>query len=85
MPAVTRDDVLKTLERVVDPATGKSVTASGMVEGLVVKDGNVGFALEVDPARGQGAEPLRKRCEEAVSALPGVLSVTAILDRKSVV
>jgi len=55
MPAVTRDDVLKALERVVDPASGQSVTASGMVEGLVVKDGNVGFALEVDPARGRDA------------------------------
>ena len=50
-----------------------------MIEGLVVKDGNVGFAIEVDPARGREAEPLRKRCEEAVAALPGVLSVTAVL------
>jgi ATP-binding protein involved in chromosome partitioning len=53
--------------------------ASDMIEGLVVKDGNVGFALEVDPARGREAEPLRKRCEDVVAALPGVLSVTAIL------
>ena len=66
MPAATRDDVLKALERVIDPVSGHSVVASGMIEGLVVKDGNVGFALEVDPARGREAEPLRKRCEEAV-------------------
>ncbi len=79
MPAATREDVLKALEGVIDPVSGHSVVASGMIEGLVVKDGNVGFALEVDPARGREAEPLRKRCEEAVSALPGVLSVTAIL------
>jgi ATP-binding protein involved in chromosome partitioning len=79
MAAATREDVLKALERIVDPASGKSIAASGMVEGLVVKDGHVGFALEVDPARGREAEPLRKRCEGAVAALPGVLSVTAIL------
>jgi ATP-binding protein involved in chromosome partitioning len=79
MPAATRDDVLKALDRIIDPASGVSVVASGVVEGLVVKDGNVGFALEVDPARAREAEPLRKRCEEAVSAIPGVLSVTAIL------
>src|ERR1700744_3190332 len=79
MAAATREDVLKALERIVDPASGKSVAASGMVEGLVVKDGHVGFALEVDPARGREAEPLRKRCEDAVAALPGVLSVTAVL------
>ena len=76
---VTREAVLGALERIVDPATGKSVAASGMVEGLVVKNGNVGFALEVAPERGRNAEPLRKRCEEAVAALPGVLSVTAVL------
>jgi ATP-binding protein involved in chromosome partitioning len=79
MPTVTRDDVQKALEGVIDPATGRSVTASDMIEGLVVRDGNVGFALEVDPARGREAEPLRKRCEDVVGGLPGVLSVTAIL------
>src|SRR5499427_6133678 len=79
MPAVTREQVQRALEGVVDPASGENVVASGMIEGLVVKDGNVGFALEVDPARGREAEPLRRRCEEVVTALPGVLSVTAIL------
>ncbi len=79
MAAATREDVLKALERVVDPASGRSVAASGMIEGLVVKGGHVGFALEVDPARGREAEPLRKQCEDVVAALPGVLSVTAVL------
>jgi len=77
--AATRDDVLKALERVVDPASGQSVVASGMIEGLVVKGGHVGFALQVDPARGRDAEPLRKQSEDAVTKLPGVLSVTAVL------
>src|ERR1700749_360122 len=79
MAAATREDVLKALETIVDPVSGKNVVASGMIEGLVVKDGHVGFALQVDPTRGRDAEPLRKRCEEAVNALPGVLSVTAVL------
>jgi ATP-binding protein involved in chromosome partitioning len=75
----TREDILKALERVVDPATGKSVVASAMIEGLVVKEGHVGFALEVEPSRGRDAEPLRKAAEDAVHSLPGVLSVTAVL------
>jgi ATP-binding protein involved in chromosome partitioning len=79
MAQATRDDVLKRLETVIDPASGKSVAAAGMISGLVVKDGHVGFALEVDAARGREAEPLRLKSEEAVRALPGVLSVTAIL------
>jgi ATP-binding protein involved in chromosome partitioning len=76
---VTREDVLQALARVADPASGRDVVASGLIEGLVVKNGNVGFALEVAPSRGRDAEPLRKACEDAVAALPGVLSVTAVL------
>jgi ATP-binding protein involved in chromosome partitioning len=44
-----------------------------------VREGHVGFAVEVDPGRGRDAEPLRAACEAAVSRLPGVLSVTAVL------
>jgi len=50
-----------------------------MIEGLAVRGGHVSFAVEVPPERGPTAEPLRKACESAVSALPGILSVTAVL------
>jgi ATP-binding protein involved in chromosome partitioning len=50
-----------------------------MISGLVVRDGHVGFSIEVDPRRGATLEPLRKAAEKAVEALPGVLSVTAVL------
>ena len=79
MTAVTKDQILDALARVIDPETGKSVTAGNAIQGLTLRDGNVGFAIEVPPARGPRAEPLRKACEQAVSALPGVFSVTAVL------
>jgi ATP-binding protein involved in chromosome partitioning len=79
MAQATRDDVLKALSRVTDPDSGKNVVEAGLVQGLVLRDGHVGFALEVPAARGRSSEPLRKACEDAVSALPGVLSVTAVL------
>jgi ATP-binding protein involved in chromosome partitioning len=50
-----------------------------MVSGVVVREGHVGFALEVEPQRGPRLEPLRQAAEKAVEALPGVLSVTAVL------
>jgi len=81
--AATRDDVLRALDGVIDPVSGRSVVHQDMIEGLVVKDGHVGFALEVAPERGASAEPLRKACEDAVHALPGVLSVTAVLTAHS--
>ena len=79
MPQATRNDVLKALDGVIDPQSGRSVVQQDMVQGLVLKDGHVGFALEVAPSRGDQAEPLRLACEKAVHALPGVLSVTAVL------
>jgi ATP-binding protein involved in chromosome partitioning len=79
MPQATRNDVLKALDDVIDPQSGRSVVQQDMIQGLVLKDGHIGFALEVAPSRGGEAEPLRKECEKAVHALPGVLSVTAVL------
>jgi ATP-binding protein involved in chromosome partitioning len=79
MAHATRDEVLRALDQVIDPVSGRSVVQEDIVQGLVVRDGNVGFAVEVDPARGRGAEPLRQACEDAVAKLPGVHSVTAVL------
>ena len=81
--AASRDDVLRALDEVIDPVSGRTVVHQDMVQGLVVKDGHVGFALEVDAKRGPTAEPLRKACEDAVWRLPGVLSVTAVLTAQS--
>ena len=77
--AVTREQVLEALAHVIDPDSGRSVVESRAVQGLVVRDGHVGFVLEVAPERGRKAEPLRKAAEDAVNVLPGVLSVSAVL------
>ena len=61
------------------PRRGKSVVASGMVGGIAVRGGHVAVTLEVDPARGAALEPLRQACEQAVRAMPGVLSATAVM------
>ncbi len=79
MTRVTRDDVAAALATVTDSESGRDVMSADLVQGLVVREGHVGFSLEVDPAKGAEKEPLRKACEEAVKALPGVLSVTAVL------
>src|SRR5437763_13122184 len=76
---VTEKDILAALAAVRDPDKGADIVALGMVSGVVVRDGNVGFAIEVEPERGPRLEPLRKAAEAAIEALPGVLSVTAVL------
>lgn len=79
MSQVTEDRILKALSSVIEPEKQRDIVSLNMISGLVIKDGNVGFAVEVDPRRGAAMEPLRKAAESAVQALDGVLSVTAVL------
>ncbi len=83
MSGPVKDEVLAALSGITDPARGTDIVSAGMVSGLVVKNGAVGFALEVDPARGAALEPLRKAAEDAVKGLDGVTSVTAVLTAHS--
>ncbi|MEC9434385.1 MAG: Mrp/NBP35 family ATP-binding protein [Pseudomonadota bacterium] len=79
--SVTREDILKALSRVVDPATGRDLVAADMVRapGFDAETGLARFILEVDPARGKALEPLLKAAEAAVGALPGVARVSGVL------
>ncbi len=72
-------EIMAALKGVQDPDRDGDIVSLGMVSGLVNHDGNVGFTIEVDAARGPALEPLRKAAEKAVEAVPGVLSVTAVL------
>jgi len=76
---VTENMILDALRAVRDPERDGDIVSLGMVTGVVIRDGNVGFAIEVEPERGARLEPLRKAAERAVEALPDVMSVTAVL------
>jgi ATP-binding protein involved in chromosome partitioning len=76
--AVTETQILDALRKIAAPGGG-DVVGRGMVTGLVVKDGNVGFSIEVDPKEGPKLEPLRQAAERAVDAIPGVVSATVVL------
>ena len=76
---VAREDILKALDQVIDPVSGRTVVQQDMIQGLVVKDGHIGFVLEVAAGRGPQSEPLRKICEAMVLGVKGVKSVTAVL------
>ena len=79
MSELSREAILNALRRVQHPGRGRDVVTLGMVSGVVVKGGHAGFALEVDPAEAAALEPLRRACEAAVKAVPGVLSCSAVL------
>ncbi|MBV8392304.1 MAG: iron-sulfur cluster carrier protein ApbC [Alphaproteobacteria bacterium] len=79
MAEISESAVRTVLETVIDPVTSKSVVALGMVSGIATRGGHVAVTLDVDPARGAALEPLRQACEQAVRAMPGVLSATAVM------
>ncbi len=79
MATVSEEQVLEALKSVNDLQDKDNIVSLGMISGLMVKDGNVGFAIEIDPKNANEYEPLRKAAEKAVDAIPGVLSVTAVL------
>jgi len=73
------DDIERALMAVRDPVSGENVVAAGMISGLTRRNNHVSFSIEVPAARGPLSEPLRRACEDAVNAVPGILSVTAVL------
>ena len=55
------------------------IVTAGAVSGVLIKDGNVGFTVEIDPKDKDKANQLRVDAERAVLALDGVLSATAMV------
>jgi ATP-binding protein involved in chromosome partitioning len=76
---VTEQQVLDALRCVRDPDRPGDIVSLGMVQGLRVERGHVSFAIAVEPERGARLEGLRKLAEKTAHALPGVLTVTAVL------
>ena len=79
MAEVSEAAVLAQLKTIADPERGGNIVDLGMVSGLALRAGHVAFAIEVDRARAPKLEDLRRAAERAVEALPGVLSVSAVL------
>ncbi|MBI4030987.1 MAG: Mrp/NBP35 family ATP-binding protein [Proteobacteria bacterium] len=80
MSAVAKDDVIKALRAVRDPAAGADIVTLGAVQGLqVTMDGRVLFSLAVDPARGPALESLRQEAERTAASVPGVTEARAVL------
>jgi len=79
MPAPSEADIVKILEKIRDPVSGRNVIEAGLIEGISLRGRHASFTVEVPAARGPSAEPLRKACEDAVAQIPGILSVTAVL------
>jgi ATP-binding protein involved in chromosome partitioning len=76
--AVSKEQVLSALAKVPTPG-GTALTDARVLSEIVAADGKVFFSITVEAAAVKAWEPVRKRAEDAVRAIPGVQSVLVAL------
>jgi ATP-binding protein involved in chromosome partitioning len=74
-----RTAILKALDGVIDPKSGKGLTSAGLVRGLVLRGGRAAFMLEVAPADIDAYRSVRDRAEEILAEADGVEVAQVVL------
>jgi ATP-binding protein involved in chromosome partitioning len=80
---VSRDQVMAALAAIPGPDGRASLSESGAVSGVTIRDGKVFVAIGVDPARAKAMEPMRAQAEAAIRAVPGVAGAVVTLTAES--
>jgi len=83
MPAITPESVREALSHVATPGGGPDLIAADVVTGLEIREGHVGFTIEIDPKFASLFEPVRAEAAGIIERLPGVTGVTAVLTAHS--
>ena len=71
--------IIEALNKVATIDGTSDIVTAGAVSGVVIKEGHIGFTIEIDPKDKDQADQLRAAAEKAVLALDGALSATAML------
>ena len=79
MSALAEADILSALDAVTAAGEAQSLVAADRIQGLVIRDGNVGFSIEVDGLAPDGLDAVKQQAEAAVQKCAGVVSVTCVL------
>lgn len=74
--AVSKEEVLKALEAIIDPDLHRNIVELGFVQNVRVCGGNVAFNIELTTPACPVKDQMKKAAEDIVSALPGVEQVT---------
>lgn len=77
--APDRTTILKALDAVIDPKSGKGLTSAGLVRGLVLRGGRAAFMLEVAPADIDAYRRVRDQAEAALAEMDGVEIAQVVL------
>jgi ATP-binding protein involved in chromosome partitioning len=79
MSDVKREQLIEALKTIINPISGKNIVDSGIVQGLVIKNGDIGYALNIDPKDVDEMEKLRESADQLLHQVYGVKKVTSVL------
>ena len=76
---ITLEKVKSVLRKVKYTHSKENIVDDGDVSGIVIKNGHIGFSIEIDPSLAKKSDEMRRKAEDAVRKLSGVISATAIM------
>lgn len=79
MTTPNKEQILATLSQIQDPKSGEDIVSARIVTGLSIRDGHVGFALDIGDRDAAEMETVRADAEKRVRVLPGVERATIVL------
>jgi len=80
---IDRTTLLTLLDQVRDPKSGQGLTTAGLVRGVILAPGRVGFMLEVARQDVALYQSVRDEAEALISSLPGVEKAQVVLTAQS--
>ncbi len=83
MADINETDIRNVLSQIADPIKGGNLVDNNRIQGIVIRQGNIGFSIEISPEEAETMEVARQQAEKAIRSLKGVLSATAILTSHS--
>ena len=79
MTELTKEQVFDRLRQVALPDGKRDPVTAGILSDVLIRNGHVSFAIEIEPAQAETMETVRKACEAAIKELPQVRSCSAVL------
>ncbi len=77
---ISKEIILRELSKIKLSDNDNDIVTRGIISSVIVRDNNVGFVIDVTDGDSQEEmETLRAKCENIISAIPGVAKVTAVL------
>ncbi|MEG9883797.1 MAG: Mrp/NBP35 family ATP-binding protein [Hyphomicrobiales bacterium] len=79
MMTVSKEQIYRQLAKIAGPDGKSDLISLGLVSEIVIRDGVVAFALNIDKERAAELEPMREAAEHAVGQMEGVNRVNVVL------